>query len=148
MAPLHVSRSVDPVGSLLTLQHELERMLANPLGLNLGFSGRGVFPAVNIFSDTDGCVVRLEVPGVAPEQITVETQGRTLTVAGKRDCTAPEGSGFHRRERDSGAFSRSLQLPDDLDLARAEASYAHGLLTLRIPKKEAATPRQITVKAA
>jgi HSP20 family protein len=148
MAPLHVSRSVDPVGSLLTLQRGLERMLANPLGLNLGVSGRGVFPAVNIFSDTDGCVVRLEVPGVAPEQITVETQGRTLTISGKRDSTAPEGSGFHRRERESGAFSRSLQLPDDLDLARAEASYAHGLLTLRVPKKEAATPRQITVKAA
>jgi HSP20 family protein len=148
MAPLHVSRSVDPVGSLLTLQRGLERMLANPLGLNLGVSGRGVFPAVNIFSDTDGCVVRLEVPGVAPEQITVEAQGRTLTIAGKRDSTAPAGSGFHRRERDSGAFSRSLQLPDDLDLARTVASYAHGLLTLRVPRKEAATPRQISVKTA
>ena len=110
--------------------------------------GRGVFPAVNIFSDKDGCVVRLEVPGVPPDQITIETQGRTLTVAGKRDSEAPAGSGFHRRERDSGAFSRSLQLPDDLDVARTEASYAHGLLTLRVPKKAAATPRQITVKAA
>jgi len=148
MTVFHLASSVDPGSSLLTLQRALERMQENPLGLNLGFSGRGVFPAVNIFSDQDGCVVRLEVPGVPPDQITVETQGQTLTVAGKRDSTAPEGSGFHRRERDSGAFSRSLQLPDDLDAARTEAVYAHGLLTLRVPKKEAATPRQISVKAA
>src|SRR5271169_206544 len=138
MALLHFSPSVDPVSGLLTLQRELDRMLENPLGLNLGFSARGVFPAINIFSDKEGWAVRLEVPGVPPDQITIETQGRTLTVAGKRDSTAPEGSGYHRRERDSGAFSRSLQLPEDLDVARTEASYAHGLLTLRVPKKEAA----------
>lgn len=148
MALLHFSPPVDPASGLPTLQRELERMLENPLGLDLGLSSRGVFPAVNIFSDKDGYVVRLEVPGVPPDQITVETQGRTVTVAGKRDSTAPEGSGFHRRERDGGAFSRSLQLPDDLDVARIEASYAHGLLTLRVPKKEAATARQISVKAA
>jgi len=123
-------------------------MLENPLGLNLGVSGRDVFPAVNIFSDKDVCVVHLEVPGVPPDQLTVETQGRTLTVAGQRDSPAPAGSSFHRRERDSGAFSRSLQLPDDLDVARTEAAYAHGRLTLRVPKKEAALPRQISVKAA
>lgn len=148
MALLHFSPSADPLGSLLTLQRELERTSENPSGLNLGFSGRGVFPAVNIFSDREGCVVRLEVPGVSPDQISVEAQGQSVTVAGKRESTAPEGGGFHRRERDSGAFARSLQLPDDLDLARTEASYAHGLLTLRVPKKEAAKPRQISVKAA
>ncbi len=148
MAFLQFSSSADPVNSLLTLQRELERMFDNPLGLDLGFSGRGVFPALNIFSDKDGCVVRLEVPGVPPDQITIETQGRTLTVAGKRDTAAPEGGGFHRRERNSGGFSRSLQLPDDLDVARTEASYAHGVLTLRVPRKEAVQPRQISVQAA
>ena len=148
MVLLQFSPSTDPVSRLLSLQRELERMFENPLGLDLGVSSRGVFPAVNIFSDKDGYVVRLEVPGVPPDQITIETQGRTLTVAGKRDITAPEGSGFHRHERGSGGFSRSLQLPDDLDVARTEASYANGLLTLRVPKKEAAKPRQISVKAA
>ena len=148
MAFFQFSSSADPVSSLLALQRELERMSENPLGLDLGVSSRGIFPAVNIFSDKGGCVVRLEVPGVPPDQITIETQGRTLTVAGKRDSAAPAGAGFHRRERDSGAFSRSLQLPEDLDVARTEASYAHGQLTLRIPKSEAAKPRQISVKAA
>ena len=139
---------LDPVSELLALQRELERVFHNPLGFDLGVSGRGVFPAVNVFSDRDGYVVRLEIPGVSPDQLHIETQGRTLTVKGKRERRGPEGASFHRRERNAGEFSRSLQLADTLDLARAEATYKHGILTVRVPKKEEAKPRQITVKAA
>jgi HSP20 family protein len=148
MALFQFSRPLDSVSGLLDLQRELDRFFHNPQGLDLGVSSRGVFPAVNIFSDKDGYVVRLEVPGVAPDQISIESHGRTLRVSGKRDLKTPEGGSFHRRERDAGEFSRSLQLPDDLDAARAEASYQHGLLTIQIPKREDAKPRQIEVKAA
>jgi len=140
--------AADPVSGLLDLQRALERAFENPLGLDLGVSGRGVFPPVNIFSDRNGVVVRVEVPGVAPEKLSIETQGRTLTIAGTREVQAPEGGAFHRRERGSGQFSRSLQLPEDLDVGRTDAAYKHGILTLRIPKREEAKPRQITVKAA
>jgi len=146
MTLFRFSQSPDPVSGLLELQRELDRMVESSSGL--GLSGRGVFPPVNIFSDKDGYVVRVEVPGVPPDQLTVETHGRTLTIAGKRDVSAPAGGGFHRRERGSGEFSRSLQLPDDLDPSCAEASYQLGILTVRIPKTEEAKPRQITVKAA
>jgi HSP20 family protein len=148
MARFPFSSSFDPMTGLLTLQRELERAFQNPPGLDLGVSGRGVFPAINIFSDPDGYVVRLEVPGVAPEQLSIDAQGRTLTIRGKRESKAPEQGSFHRRERSGGEFSRSLQLPDTLDLPRAEASCKHGILTIRIPKREEAKPRQITVKAA
>jgi len=148
MALFRFSR-LDPVSGLLTLQRELDRAFENPFpASDLGVSGRGVFPPTNIFSDRDGFVVRLEVPGVAPEQITIEGQGRTLTVAGKREPTVCEGASFHRRERGSGEFSRSIRLPEDLDVTRAEASYKHGILTVLVPKKEEAKPRQISVKAA
>ena len=148
MALFRFSSPLDPVSGLLALQREMERMFDNPQGFNLGVSSRGVFPAVNIFSDKDGYVARLEVPGVAPEGITIESHGRTLKISGKREAAAPEGGSFHRRERETGEFSRSLQLPDDLDPSRAVASYKHGILTVRIPKKEEAKPRQITVHAA
>lgn len=148
MALFRFSPSLDAVSGLAALQRELERALQDPLGFGLGFSGRGVFPPVNIFSDSDGYVVRLEVPGVPVDQLRIENQGRTLTVSGNRKSTAPAGGSFHRRERGRGEFSRSLQLPDDLDVTRAEASYRHGILTIRIPKKEEVKPRQITVKAA
>jgi HSP20 family protein len=148
MAFFRFSSALDPVSGLLTLQRELERVFQKPLGLDLGVSGRGVFPPVNVFSNGEGYVVRLEIPCVDPEQLHVEAQGRTLTIRGKRESRAPEGSSFHRRERNAGEFSRSLQMPDSIDVSRAEASHKHGILTLRIPKKEEAKPRQITVKPA
>lgn len=143
-------RSVlDPVSGLSTLQRELDRVFQNPLlGLDLGFSGRGVFPPVNIFSDPDGYVARIELPGVSPDRLTIESHDRTVIIRGQRELPTPEGASFHRRERNSGEFSRSLQLPNDVDPGRAEASYKNGILTLRIPKREEAKPRQITVKAA
>jgi HSP20 family protein len=148
MALFRFPPELDPVSGLLTLQRELERVFENPLGLDLGPSGRGVFPPVNVFRERDGYVVRLEVPGVAPDTIAVEAEGRTLTIRGKRELAPPPGGSYHRRERGVGEFSRSLQLPADLDLARSEATCKNGLLTVRIPRKEEAKPRQITVKVA
>jgi HSP20 family protein len=139
---------LDPVSGLLTLQRELERAFEHPLDFELGISGRGVFPPINIFSEQSGYLIRLEVPGLSPDQFSIETQGRTLTIKGKRDITAPRGGSFHRRERVSGEFSRSVQLPEDLDLGAAEASYKNGLLTIRIPKAAEHKPRQITVQVA
>ena len=140
--------SSDAVDSLMSLQRELARVFENPFGFELGPSGRGVYPAMNVFTDKSGTVLRMEVPGVPPEKIQIETHGRTLTVSGKREVTAPENGSFHRRERSAGEFSRSVQLPADVDASRAEASCKHGILNIRIPKKEEAKPRQIAVQAA
>jgi HSP20 family protein len=138
----------DPFRGLLELQEELERVFDRPFGFDLGLSGRGGFPMMNVFTDREGAVLRLEAPGVAPEDLKIECHGRTLTVSGKRDWKAPSEGAFHRRERDMGEFSRSIQLPEEYDLERAEASYKHGMLTVRVPKKAEAKPRQITVQAA
>ena len=148
MAFYRFGSGLDPVSGLLALQRELDRVFDKPFGIDLGPSGRGVFPPVNVFADRDGYVVKLEVPGVAPEHVTIEAEGRTLTVSGKREDAPPQGSSFHRRERGYGQFSRSLQLPADLDASRAEATYKHGILTVRVPKKEEAKPRQISINAA
>jgi len=149
MALIRFSPRFSPLDALLSLQQELDRAFESPMqGFDLGVSGRGVFPPTNVFSDKEGYIVRMEVPGVAPEVIAIESHGRTLTISGKRETPAPEGSSFHRHERSSGEFSRSLQLPVDLDLTKAEATCKHGMLTVRIPKKEEAKPRQIAIKAA
>lgn len=138
----------DPLNALLRLQRELDRSFENPQGFDLGLSGRGVFPPVNVLQDAEGSyVVRFEVPGVAPEDINIESQGRTLTLSGKREASAPPNGSFHRRERGAGQFSRSFQFPTDLDLGQAQASHKQGMLTIRIPKREEAKPRQITIQA-
>ena len=148
MAFFRVASGFDPVSGLLGLQRELERVFDKPFGIDLGPSGRGVFPPVNVFADRDGYFVKMEVPGVAPENVTIEAHGRTLTVSGKREETPPKEGSFHRRERGAGEFSRSFQLPPDLDVAGAEATCKHGILTVRVPKKEESKPRHITIKAA
>jgi HSP20 family protein len=139
---------LDPVTGLMTLQRELDRVFENPVGFDLGPSGRGLFPPVNVFADKDGFIVVMEVPGVDPAKVSIETNGRTLTVSGVRDDEVPPDASFHRRERGRGRFARSLQLPTELDVSRADATVKNGMLTVRIPKREDAKPRQITVKAA
>lgn len=138
----------NPFDRLLALQREIDRSFEKPVDFDLGVSGRGVFPPVNVFHDEQGYVIRAEVPGVPPEKLTLETNGRTLTIAGERDTKGVEGAGYHRREREAGKFSRSFTLPSSLDVEAARAEYKHGVLTLRIPLKAAAKPRQIEVKAA
>ena len=149
MALIRFSPRFSPLDALLSLQRELDRTFESPTsGFDLGVSGRGVFPPTNVFSDKDGYIVRMEVPGVTPESLAIEGHGQTLTISGKRETSAPEGASFHRHERNSGEFSRSLQLSNELDLTKAEATCKHGMLTVRIPKKEEAKPRQIEIKAA
>jgi HSP20 family protein len=133
----------------LALQREIDRAFDNPVARDLGFGGRGVFPPVNVFQDNDGYLVRVEVPGVAPENLHIETNEQTMTISGERAAAPPaENASYHRRERDGGKFSRTLTLPRNLDTQKAQATYRHGVLTVRVPLKEAAKPRQIEVKAA
>jgi HSP20 family protein len=129
------------------LQRELERFLANP-AISLGLSGYGAYPPINVFNDEAGAVVVAEVPGLEPGQIELGSQGRTLTVRSERKPRNGEQAvGYHRRERSFGAFSRSIQLPEDLDLQKASAKYENGLLVIRVPKAESAKPSQITIQS-
>jgi HSP20 family protein len=138
----------DPVANMLRLQQELDRYLRNP-AFHLGVSSYGAFPPVNILDDGEGAVVMAEIPGVDPATITISGQGNTITLSGerKREDTS-NARGFHRRERPFGAFSRSLQLPENLDMAKAAARYEAGVLRIHIPKAETMRPRQIQVQAA
>lgn len=133
---------------LLRLQQELDSWLRNPAAGLFGGPSRA-YPQVNVFRDADGLVVRTELPGVAPADVQVTAERRRLTISGERKADADvENAGYHRRERAFGRFSRTLILPEDVDVNEAKAEYAHGVLTVRIPQQAAAKPRQITVQAA
>ena len=140
--------AIDPFSNMLSLQRELERFIRNP-AFSLCPSGFGAYPPINVFEDQDGTVIIAEVPGLDPASIEISGQGRTLTLHGARK--REEGvaaSGYHRRERRFGEFSRSIQLSDGLDISKATAKYEAGVLTLKVSKAEAAKPRQIMVSAA
>ena len=143
------SSGFDPFDGLLRLQEELQRAFDRPVE-RWGWerSARGVFPPVNVFRKRDGYVVRLEVPGLSAENLNVETEGNTLTISGKRDASAATTESVHRRDRWAGEFSRSLNLPDDLDLHASTASYELGIVTIRVPGSEASKPRRIEIQGS
>ena len=107
----------------------------------------GVFPPLNVTQDEDNVVVRAEIPGINAEQLAISVLRNRLSIAGKREIQLEQGKvAYHRRERPEGSFSRTLTLPVEVDAERVEARYADGILTLTLPKAEAAKPRQIAVR--
>jgi HSP20 family protein len=148
MALFRYGRDMDSVNSLFRLQEELQRVFESPNGLGLGLLGRGAHPPVNIFRADDDVVIRMEVPGFAPDALSIESLGQTLTVTGKPPAETGAQGGYHRRERAASEFSRSIQLPREVDAGKATAQYKHGVLTVRVPAREEAKARQITVQSA
>jgi len=106
-----------------------------------------IFPSIIISARESELVVRAEIPGMKLEDFDINVSGDTLTMTGTRSTGGGlEGGWYHRRERESGGFSRAVRLPAEVDGARAEAAYVAGLLTITLPLKEAAKPMEIPVK--
>ena len=107
------------------------------------------FPTINLYDATDRFVVTAELPGVAPEEVDLSITGETLTLRGER--RRPEGiadESYRRQERPFGTWSRSVTLPDRIDPDAIAAQFAHGILTINLPKAAEARPRPIAVMAA
>ena len=105
-------------------------------------------PAMNVWQRDDALYVEMEVPGVKGEQVDVAVAGGELTVKIDRPEPNEEGVTYHRRERPVGSFRRSLRLPFEVDADKVEAEIRDGVLTVTLPKAEAAKPRKISVTGA
>jgi HSP20 family protein len=102
-------------------------------------------PKTNLYDAGGYLEMKVEVPGIAKDDLNVKVQGNYLEISGSRKSDAPKGYAAHRVERAAKTFTRSLTLPADVDTGKVEAQMANGLLTLRLPKLEAAKPKQITI---
>jgi len=110
--------------------------------------GPRMFPLMNITQDADNIYVRAELPGIKPSDIDVSVIDNKISISGTRELPAEkEGVSYHRRERQGGTFSRSVELPCPFDRDRVDAKFENGLLTVTLPLAEETKPRQITVKA-
>jgi HSP20 family protein len=107
----------------------------------------GVFPLLNVTEDKDKYYVRAELPGIKANDLDISVTGNSLSISGERKIAAEgEKNRYHRKEREAGEFSRMISLPAQVDTAQVEARCADGILTVVLPKSEAAKPKQITVK--
>jgi HSP20 family protein len=117
------------------------------------FGGRGLVKqpfrvAVDIREEADAFYVDAEVPGVDPQDLKVDVEKSVLTISGERKAEKDEAEGGYRRvERYYGTFSRSFSLPETVDATDIQADLKNGVLTLRLPKKEAPKPRAIPVRS-
>lgn len=104
-------------------------------------------PAVDIAERENDFVVRMELPGVAKEDVKITMQNGILTVKGeKKQEKESKNSDYHRVERSYGSFQRSFTLPTAVRTDSVEASFTDGVLNISLPKAEEAKPKQIDVK--
>ena len=84
-----------------------------------------------------------------PKDVDVRVENQTLTISGERKFESEKSEkGFHRIERSYGNFTRSFTVPNTFDTSNVAAAFKNGVLTVKLPKKEAAKPRQIKIEAA
>ncbi|MFI5315314.1 MAG: Hsp20/alpha crystallin family protein [Myxococcota bacterium] len=104
-------------------------------------------PAVDLAEDEKSYVVTIELPGVKKDDVTVEVHEDVLTIRGEKKSEREERKDrSHWVERSYGAFSRAFTLPPTAVADSLNARFADGVLTIEIPKKEAAKARQISIK--
>ena len=108
--------------------------------------GAAILPAVDIFENEDGIVLVADMPGVAPQGLSVEVDHQVLTISGSIDVDMPSGLHATYAELRGTRYTRRFTLSNELDPERIDAQVNNGVLTLRLPKKEAHKPRRIEIK--
>ncbi|MHA2620394.1 MAG: Hsp20/alpha crystallin family protein [bacterium JZ-2024 1] len=104
-------------------------------------------PPVDILEKPDAHIIRLDLPGLSPEQVKVEIRDNTLTVSGTREeARKEEGANYCRQERYFGAFQRSFELPANIQTDAVSADFSNGVLEIRLPKTEEAKPKEVKVR--
>jgi HSP20 family protein len=141
----------EPFRELSTLQNEMNRLFNTVFdtpsgGGNGGSTLRRWMPAMDLVETEDHFVLRADLPGLSEDDVKIEFEDGTLTVSGERKAEHESKSeGYYRVERASGAFSRSLTLPQGIDPEAVTASFDRGVLEVRIPKPEERKPRRIEI---
>ncbi len=131
----------DPLTNLRVFEDAFTRMFNEPQ------SNRPWSPAVDIYETENELVFKADLPDVDQKDIDVRVENQTLTIAGQRKFEKEESrKGFHRIERSYGNFVRSFAVPNSFNTEGIAAQYKNGVLTVTLPKKEAAKPRQIKVQ--
>ena len=142
-----IPRHWDPWRELDQLRSEMNRLWAGS-----GYvpqSGPAEFPAVNIWRGNHGVTLAAELPGLDPEGLDITVTTDSVTISGDRPVEELKaGESYHRRERATEPFSRTLELPFEVNPQQAEAIYEKGILMLRLHRPEEQKSRKIRIRPA
>lgn len=108
----------------------------------------GWAPAIDVFEKEDKFVVKAELPGMKEEDIDISVVGNTLTIKGERNAESKiEEDNYYYCERSYGSFSRSIDIPSNVNAQKIEANYEDGILEVSLPKTPEVKPKKISVSA-
>ena len=131
----------DPFVELRRMQSEMNRVFS-------GFTPTSrEFPPINIWLDDNSVVVTSELPGVTPNDVTINLQEDVLTLEGARHPKQEQDANWQRRERTYGNFSRVVQLPFRADADKVRARFQNGILEIELQRLEADRPKKIEIRA-
>ena len=103
-------------------------------------------PAIDLIEAGEHFVLKADLPGMSEDDVKIELENNVLTISGERKAELEEKhEGYYRLERTSGAFARSLTLPEGVDAGAVTASFDNGVLEVRIPKPEQAMPKRVQI---
>ena len=136
-----------PFNNIFGLSRDLDRMMDEAMGpWDRGENLRQWFPVTDVSETPEALTLRLEVPGLAREQLKISVEDNTLSVRGeKTQETSSEDETFHRTERSFGAFERSFTLPPYVDTNDVKASLQDGVLSITLPRRAEAKAREISI---
>ncbi|HZR40762.1 MAG TPA: Hsp20/alpha crystallin family protein [Ktedonobacteraceae bacterium] len=139
----------DPFEALTPLREAMNRLFEESfVGPRLEWwTARSIPVDVYESEDKQQYVIEAAASGFKPEEIQVTAEGDTVTIRAARSEERKAGKGtYMRRERYEGEMSRSVTLPSAIDVNQVQATYEHGVLTLRVPKAAGAKPKQIPIQ--
>jgi HSP20 family protein len=142
----------NPLSEFVSLREAMDRLFNESLVRPSGQLGRAVgSQAYDLYESEDQIGCRFAVPGVRPEDVEVTVNRGVLTVKGRYPQASDEQAGWTWHVRglpQGGEFTYSFSLPTVVDADRAEATFEHGILTLTLPKAEAAKPKRIQIASS
>jgi HSP20 family protein len=142
-----MNRWEQPYRGAATLQEQINRMF----GESVGHAGEESnltpwAPAVDIYETESELVVKADLPDVDPQNLDIRVENNILTIRGERKFESKvKEDNYLRIERAYGSFSRSFSLANSVKSDAIKADYQNGVLTLSLPKREEAKPKQIKV---
>jgi HSP20 family protein len=138
----------DPVNTLAKFQDEVTRLFEEPIfrGFRTPASLSLWTPPVDIFETEHDLILKAELPDMEEKDIDVRVENNTLTLSGERKYEKElKEENALRMERYYGTFSRTFTLPNTVKVDAIKAEYKNGLLTVKLPKREEAKPKQIKI---
>jgi HSP20 family protein len=143
----------NPFNEMSLLQNQMNRLFESalhgwPSESNSTTGTTSWIPAADIYESENELFVNLDLPGVDPKLVDVRVENNVLTIRGERQFEEKQNKEhYHRVERSYGAFARSFMLSTSVDADKIRANYKAGVLSIALPKAEAAKPKRIQIAA-